>query len=151
MRDDEWLISRFFGVWDRHFSDISKENKIVVRFKGKWKNKFGHIKMKNGVTEIVINGLFRHYDVPEEVIDLTLAHEICHYIHGFQSPLVRKYKHPHAGGVVSKELKKRGLGNSLRREKQFVKSWWSLYNRIHPNPRKTTSRFIPRIIVRHFK
>lgn len=130
MRDDEWLISRMFLVWNSWFSDIERKNKVIVRFKGKWKNKFGHIKMKDGVTEIAINGLFRNLEVPEEIIDLTIAHEICHYAHGFQSPLVRKFRHPHKGGVVKKELILRGLGNSLKREKDFVKNWYGLYKKI---------------------
>lgn len=150
MRDDEWLISRFFSIWNNYFSDVAKQNKIVVKFKGKWKNKFGHIKMKDGVTEIAINGLFKSLEIPCEIIDLTIAHEIVHYVHGFQSPLSRRYRHPHAGGVVSKELKRRGLGENLIREKRFVKDWWQLYSDL-TGEKLISSKREPRIVVRYFR
>ena len=50
-----------------------------------------------------------HELIPEYVIDTTVAHELVHYMHGFFSPHQRLYKHPHKGGIVTKELKKRGF------------------------------------------
>jgi hypothetical protein len=125
MRDDSWLKERLDSIWNNNFSDVQRLNNVVIRFKGRWKNKLGHIKLlENKDTEIVINGLFKHDAIPEQLINATIAHELVHYSQGFQSPLPRKYKHPHAGGVVTRELKMRGLGGTLLFEKKFMKRNW---------------------------
>lgn len=125
MRDDQWLKEKMESLWSNNFSDVERKNNVAIRFKGKWKNKLGHIKLlENKDTEIVINGLFRNDRIPEQLINATIAHELVHYSHGFQSPLERKYKHPHAGGIVSRELKSRGLGGTLLFEKKFMKRNW---------------------------
>jgi hypothetical protein len=61
------------------------------------------------ISTILINRLFQLEIVPVEVVDATIAHELTHYLHGFSSPLEQKFSTPHAGGVVTKELKKRGF------------------------------------------
>ena len=124
MRTDEFLKQRLNQIWSLLFEDTQKLNNVVVRFKGSWKNKFGHIKKVGDDTEIVVNNLFRHDMVPEYIIDLTIAHELIHYSHGFNSPLKKRYKHPHKGGIVTKELKIRGFSNILKKEKIFVKEEW---------------------------
>ena len=68
--------------------------------------------------------------VPEYVIDTTLAHELVHYMHGFNSPLPQKYKHPHRGGIVDKELIKRGFGHNLSMEKVWAKNQWEKLFRV---------------------
>lgn len=124
-RNDEWLKSRFEQIWNLLYSDVERLNTVHVRFKGRWKNKFGHITTtKNKDSEIVVNGLLKNPKVPEYMIDITLAHEIAHYAHGFHSPHQKKYKHPHKGGVVTKELQKRGFSHMLRLEKDFLKKEW---------------------------
>ena len=131
MRDTVWLQKRMEQIWQMLFPDVDRLNNVVVRFKGKWKNKFGHIKKVGISTEIVVNGLFTHENIPEFIIDLTLAHELVHYWHGFNSPHERKYKHPHAGGIVNRELKKRGFGHMINLERTFVRRQWpSLYKAI---------------------
>src|SRR3989344_4378689 len=131
MRDDNWLRQRLMEIWDVRFIDVQKVNEIRIRFKGKWKTKFGHIKLKNNITEIVINSLFKHEEVPQYIIDLTIAHELVHYSHGFQSPLERRFRYPHQGGIVNKELKKRGFKDSLLLERKvFRKEWPEIYKRI---------------------
>lgn len=132
MRDDLWLNQRLDQIWNLLFPDIERKNQVKVLFKGKWKNKFGHIKLlKDKSSEIAVNGLFANEIVPEYIIDLTLAHELVHYSHGFNSPLPQRYKHPHKGGVVSKELKKRGFGHMISKEKYFIKKlWWPMYNEL---------------------
>ena len=125
MRDNLWLEQQLDRIWHLLFHDTPRMNNVNVRFKGRWRNKFGHIKRLNDKsTEIAINGLFRNSIVPDYIIDLTLAHELIHYSHGFHSPLPRKYKHPHKGGIVTKELKQRGFSHLLRREKDFIKREW---------------------------
>jgi len=133
MRDKFWLENRMIQIKDMLFPDLELENQIIVRFKGRWKNKFGHIKLlRNKNTEIVVNGLFSNLEVPEYMIDITLAHELVHYLHGFQSPLKQKYKHPHKGGVVKKELIKRGFGHMVCKERVFIKEKWvKLYGRLN--------------------
>ena len=125
MRNDIFLKERLDSIWELLFSEIEKKNSVVIRFKGKWKNKFGHIRrLKNGDSEIVINSMFKHERVPEYVIDTTIAHELVHYMHGFNSPLPRLYKHPHKGGIVNKELKKRGFSSMLSLERKWVRNEW---------------------------
>ena len=125
MRDDKWLSQRMDNIWLLLFPDVEKANNVNARFKGKWKNKFGHIKLlKNKDSEIAVNSLFKNPVVPEYVIDITLAHELVHYSHGFNSPLKKIYKHPHKGNIVEKELAKRGFSHMIKLEKDFIKNKW---------------------------
>jgi len=125
MRDDNFLRERLEYLWLNAFNDINKKNNVNIRFKGKWRNKFGHIrKLQNGDSEIVINGHFRDFKVPAYIIDLTIAHELVHYSHGFNSPLPRLHKHPHKGGIVNKDLKKRGFNEALKLERKWIKEEW---------------------------
>src|SRR3989344_1666179 len=131
MRDDVWLNERLESIWQLLYSDVPKLNNVKVRFKGRWKNKFGHIKKIKDDSEIVVNGLLRSEEVPEYIIDIVLAHELSHYAHGFNSPLPRKYKHPHKGNIVGRELLKRGFGHWVRMEKSFLKKEWpGIYKRL---------------------
>ncbi|MBS3172397.1 hypothetical protein J4438_02365 [Candidatus Woesearchaeota archaeon] len=129
MRDQIWLESRLDNIWKVLMPEVERKNKVIIRFKGRWKNKFGHIKKLNdGSSEIVVNSFFRHLDIPEYIIDTTIAHELVHYMHGFQSPYPRQYKHPHKGNIVNKELNKRGFEMLLKLEKEWIKTnWKSVY------------------------
>ena len=124
MRDNKFLLERLGQIWFLLFNEIPKLNEVIIRFGGKSRNKFGHIKRKEKDTEIVINSLFKFEIVPEYIIDLTIAHELSHYAHGFNSPLEKKYKHPHKGGVITKELNKRGFDKMLKKEKMWFKNEW---------------------------
>lgn len=130
MRDDKWLQTRMDQIWLMLFPEVDKLNNVIINFKGKWKTKYGHIKRLGRSTEIAINGLFKEDCVPEYIIDLTIAHELVHYWHGFNSPHKRKYKHPHAGGIVTRELNKRGFGHMAKLEKIFVRRQWPAIYRI---------------------
>lgn len=125
MRDDSWLESRFNSIWQLFFPDIEKKN-VSIRWKGRWKNKFGHIKKTNKGTEIAINILFKDIRVPEDIVKLTIAHEMVHYMHGFHSHLPKQFKNPHKGGIVNKELIKRGFGYALKNEKEWFKNEWPI-------------------------
>ena len=129
MRDEKWLNERLENIWNLLFYDVQKGNQVSAKFKGKWKNKFGHIKLlRNKNSEIAVNSLFKDEVIPEYIVDITLAHELVHYSHGFNSPLKRLYRHPHKGGIVNKELKKRGFGHMIKVEKDFVKNkWFDIY------------------------
>jgi hypothetical protein len=138
MRDDIWLDQRLGQIWELLFPEVPRANNVVVRFKGKWKNKFGHIKrIDKNHTEIVVNGVFKDDFIPEFIVDLTLAHELVHYMHGFNSPLPQKYRHPHAGGVVTRELKNKGFGHLLVKEQLWIKNAWpDIIKRKFPKPVK---------------
>jgi hypothetical protein len=131
MRDQAWLELRFNQIWQLFFPDVEKKN-VFIRWKGKWKNKFGHIKTTKKGSEIAINTLFQDLRVPEEVIKVTIAHEIVHYLHGFHSHLPRQFSHPHKGNVVNKELIKRGFKHMLEFERQwYKKDWLPIYKEYH--------------------
>ena len=124
MRDDLWLNQRFEKIWDLLFADVKKLNNVVVRFKGNWRNKFGHIRKLNDDSEIAVNGAFKDERIPEFMIDLTLAHELIHYMHGFSSPHKRMFRYPHQNKAVDNELKKRGFGYLKRLERKWIKEDW---------------------------
>lgn len=143
MRDQEWLETRFNQIWGLFFPEIEKKN-VYVRFKGSWRNKFGHIKKTKKGTEIAINTLFKDQRVPEDIVKLTMAHEIVHYMHGFHSHLPKQFEHPHKGGIVNKELIKRGFGYALKNEKEwFRKEWPIIFKELCPDKveRKRRSLF----------
>jgi len=128
MRDNQWLQERLDAIWKTLYPDVEKKNKVSIKFQGRWKNKFGHIALKGKTSEIVINSLFKHPLVPEYIIDNTIAHELSHYFHGFNSPYKQKYKNPHKGGVVTKEMQSRGFKNIIKKENEFIKKhWYKLY------------------------
>lgn len=125
MRDDVWLRERLEAIWSLLFPEVERKNNVVIRFKGRWKNKFGHIRLlRNKDSEIAINAFFREEVVPEYIIDVTIAHELVHYMHGFNSPHPKLFSHPHKGGVVDRELRRRGFGNNLMMERRWVKDVW---------------------------
>ncbi|MDP4012050.1 MAG: hypothetical protein Q8R00_00375 [Candidatus Nanoarchaeia archaeon] len=151
MRNQEWLDNRFDQIWNLFFSEIEKKN-VYITYRGKWKNKFGHISFgKDKKTEIAINSLFKDLRVPEDIIKLTIAHEISHYAHGFFSHLPKKYKHPHKGGVVDKELKKRGFEYAMKKEKHWIKNEWpKIFNELCPERATKLSNPI-RPYIRHLR
>ena len=53
-----------------------------------------------------------------------IAHELTHYAHGFGSHHPRRYRHPHRGNVVQRELNKRGLGAELRFYTEWTNEVW---------------------------
>ena len=127
MRDNSWLEKRLDKIWKVLIPEIEKKNKVSIIFKGRWKNKFAHIKRlkdEQKSTEIAINSFFRHHEIPDFILDTTIAHELVHYMHGFHSPYEKKFKHPHKGGIVDKELKKRGFNFLLDMEKEWIKTKW---------------------------
>ena len=127
LRNDKWLTERVRLLWDMHFSDVPQGYPIVTRFGTRARLRFGSIAARNGQTIILINRLFADPYVPTFVVDGTLAHELAHYVHGFGSGLPRLYKDAHRGGVVDKELEKRGLGEVNARAEQWRKAYWDAF------------------------
>ena len=137
MRDDTWLFQKLDEIWDGHFSDIPQHNDVIIKFGRKARQRLGSIKQetksardllnKSRKTIITINGLFRDTRVPEYVVMATIAHEMCHYAHGFSSPLDQKFSNPHQGGIVTKEMKTRGFEKELKSQKKWLKEVWPKY------------------------
>ncbi|MEK9159118.1 MAG: hypothetical protein AAB383_00150 [Patescibacteria group bacterium] len=126
IRDQAWLQSQLDFLLEGGFSDMPRPNRITIEFGRKAQRRLGSIRMSRDKkrSSILINGIFRQEIVPQEVVRATIAHELCHYAHGFCSPLERKYSSPHAGGIIDRELRKRGLELYSRFEKDWTKAHW---------------------------
>lgn len=142
MRDNEWLENRMEYIQRKHFADAKIDNALLIRFGRRAMRVLGSIR-KNPErsildklsgkfdTQIIINGHFRDENIPEYVIDAVIGHELCHYIHGFSSPLPQLARHPHKGGIVNYEMAKRGLGDLELEQKKWIKGNWLAYLRKH--------------------
>lgn len=142
MRDNIYLENLMYDLWDNYFCDVPRQNIVIIRFGKRSKRQLGCIKLVKdpnlinklekeygipdvkSITLITVTKYFANEDIPEYVISSTIAHELCHYTHGFNSPLRQIYNKPHQGGVVTKELKRRGLGNMYSDSQKWLKSNW---------------------------
>lgn len=124
-RDNSWLSSRLDNLWSNFFSDVEQTNPIYIKFGKYSKYRLGSIKLSKQTknTFVTITGMFKRYDIPTEVVDQTIAHELVHYAHGFSSFRPRLHKYPHAGGIVNKELRHRGMTYLLKSYKDWVKEY----------------------------
>ncbi|MCK9368792.1 hypothetical protein M0R04_02325 [Candidatus Dojkabacteria bacterium] len=145
-RNNEYLEERLFNIWEDFFIDIPRKNLVLIKFGKYSKRQLGSIKWATRDTKIQgilkkkkdeylnqddsrisvisITKYFQNLNIPEYVIDGTIAHELVHYVHGFHSPLEKKYNHPHKGGIVRKELIKRGLGDVYKQSEVWLKANW---------------------------
>jgi len=119
-----WLNRKLSFVLKKYFNDIEALD-VHIRFYGKARGRLGSIRKKGDISIIRVNGALSSISVPDFVIDEVIAHELVHYIHGFGSNRERLYKYPHRGGVVEKELEKRGAGHLLRSSKSWLLSNWN--------------------------
>ena len=128
MRNDIWLLSRLDFIWSNFFSDIPQKNRVYIRFGRFAKYRLGSIRLnrKTGASHIIITSLFKNSDIPSEVVDHTIGHELVHYAHGFSSARPRLHKYPHAGGVVKKEMGDRGMEYLYLAYKNWIKSYRDL-------------------------
>ncbi len=124
MRTDAWLEDRMRTIIRVHYPDLPSGYPIVIRFGIRARYRFGSIAARNGKTIILINRLFALEEVPAFVVDGTIAHELAHYVHGFGSGLPKRYSDPHRGGVVDKELAKRGLAPVEEAAEVWRKANW---------------------------
>ncbi len=125
MRNDNWLLARLDHLWSNHFADVSQLNPVFIKFGRFARLRFGSIRLdpKSGHTLIVITGMFKEQKIPQEVVDHTIAHELCHYVHGFSSPHRKLHKYPHEGGIVNHEMENRGLIYLVKAYKAWIKEY----------------------------
>jgi hypothetical protein len=146
MRDNIYLQNLMYEVWEEYFNDIPRKNFVLTKFGKYSKRQLGCIKFANTQTKvkallktyeedilaqdedsisiIVLTKYFQNDIVPEYLLIATLAHEICHYAHGFNSPLPKRFKYPHQGNIVKKEMMGRGLGDTLKANDKWLKDNW---------------------------
>ncbi|KKQ35264.1 MAG: hypothetical protein US52_C0030G0016 [candidate division WS6 bacterium GW2011_GWA2_37_6] len=146
MRDNTWLEEKMFELWEDNFEDVPRKNLVIIKFGRGSSRQLGSIKWANKKTRgirkfmkdheiqddkrvsvITITLKFKDENVPEDIVRATIAHEMCHYAHGFNSPLQQIYNHPHKGGVIRKEFEKRGLGQLHKYSKKWLKTNWRKY------------------------
>ena len=141
-RNHDWLEKRLGLALERYFSDLEIQNRLSIRFGKRSRRQLGCIarrytgsmvkRLKGEFeSEIRINGFFRDPQIPEVVVDGTIIHELCHYAHGFSSPLPQLSKYPHSGGVVKAEMIKRGAGDIYLAEKKWLKDNWQHFIKSH--------------------
>ncbi|MDO8486681.1 MAG: hypothetical protein Q7S45_00065 [Candidatus Curtissbacteria bacterium] len=136
MRDERWLEKQLEFLLGRYFADVKITNPIEIKFGREAKFRFGSIKLlkpkglhfltrrsKPQKSIITITAMFAKEDVPADVVCFTICHELTHYAHGFSSTNKRLFRHPHHGGVVDAEIKKRGGGHLIRAYKLWIKGY----------------------------
>ncbi len=135
MRDNAWLENRLEYIWTTYFTDVERINEVKICFGRQALTRLGSIKqarsrlvilgvINHNPSVITITGIFRDEIVPEHVVDLVIAHEMAHYAHGFCSPHPQKYKNPHQGKIIDKELYIRGFGEEIKSHKKWLKEEW---------------------------
>ena len=121
------------ALWSRHFADVARLNAIQIAYGASWKRRLGLIRLSADMTIsfIGINALLSLPEVPEYVLVTTIAHELVHYSHGFGSPLLRRYDHPHANRAVERELECRELASYLHCCNQWIDNeWYTFYDKL---------------------
>ncbi len=114
-RNQVWLAAVLERLWEDHFWDAPRVCPVHIKFGARWKYRLGLIRWEEDTQSslIAVNALFRDPDVPAYLCEVTIAHEIVHYAHGFGSPLPRRTEDPHADNLIEQELEARGLGRQL--------------------------------------
>lgn len=124
LRDNRWLEARVQQLWTSYYSDVTPCYPINATFGPRARYRYGSIYSIGKQCHILVNRLFAHPDVPEYVVDATLAHELAHYVHGYGSGLPKRYAHPHRGGVVDKEMQARGCYHLEERAGEWRRTQW---------------------------
>ena len=140
------LQELLYEIWETYFADVPRKNLVIVKFGKFSKQRLGSIKWVRDlkgvksiykkyekdhkvqddgrITLIILTRYFTLPQIPDFLVKTTLAHELVHYSHGFNSPLEKKYKYPHQGRIIDKELNKRGLGKELQLSEKWLKEHW---------------------------
>lgn len=128
LRDQAWLEDQLAWLWEEYFGDISRLNPVTIGWGRTSRYCLGTIRLKRGgessLTHISLNSTLREAWVPDVVIWQTIAHELTHYGHGFASPHPRRLTYPHRGGVIKRELSRRGLSKVYNQAQAWLKRQW---------------------------
>lgn len=146
IRDNKYLENLLYDIWEEYFCDVARLNLVAIKF-GKYSRKrLGSIKLirdnsiferylkkytldrnifeEESVSLITLTRYFSLDHVPEFIIKYTIIHELCHYTHGFNSPLEKRFSHPHRGGIIKKEYQYRGLSYLYTDSKKWLSENW---------------------------
>lgn len=143
MRDQNWLEDQLQYLLKNYFANVKITNPVEIKFGREAKFRFGSIRLVStkstrGIRSIrgllkiagtpkksiiTITSMFGREDIPVNVVRYTIAHELCHYAHGFSSANKRLFRHPHHGGVVNRELRERGAHELTRAFKKWLKGY----------------------------
>jgi hypothetical protein len=143
------LQNLLYDIWDDHFPDVPRKNLVIAKYGKFSKQRLGSIKWVRDfkgiksfykkfkdeheaqddkrITLIILTRYFTLPEIPDFLVKTTLAHELTHYAHGFNSPLEKKFKYPHQGKIIEKELKKRGLGKEYDMSEKWLKENWKKF------------------------
>ncbi|MGI5898097.1 MAG: hypothetical protein ACOX6Q_02965 [Candidatus Dojkabacteria bacterium] len=146
MRNNNYLENLLYELWENHFCDVPRKNFVLIKFGKYSKRQLGSISLAHdrskikglmkkkldeymiqdnkSISIITITRYFRNEIVPEFVVRATIAHELCHYAHGFNSPLEKKFKKPHQGNIINKELRDRDLLEEQKLADKWLKENW---------------------------
>lgn len=134
IRTNAWLEQQLEDIWERHFSDIDRATPIKIQFGRRAYRRLGSIVLQPAFapasrqhSHIIISGILADPAMPEFIAQQVIAHELVHYIHGFGSHLPRHLRHPHQGGVIVREFKRRGLWELFRVYQAWMKVHWIEY------------------------
>jgi hypothetical protein len=163
MRDNTWLEEKLEELWENYYADVPRKNKVTIKFGKRAKRVLGSIKYykrmqaadpeydlheDKKISQITMTKFFVDEDIPDDVVIGTIAHEMVHYAHGFNSPLERRYNHPHKGGIIKKEMYARGLADLYEKSEGWVKKNWVKYLKavgaLKPTRRRRSRRRIVR-------
>ena len=138
MRSHKWLEDQLELVMRKYFSNIKISNPVEIKWGREAKYRFGSIRLikPKGIrllsnrshpqrSVITITSMFKDGAIGEKVVHYTIAHELCHYAHGFSSSNRRLFRHPHHGGVVNRELTERGARDLIHEFKKWLKTYRS--------------------------
>ncbi len=146
-RDEEWLETLLADIWYKYFLDVPQTNQVRIRYGRKAKRRLGSISVdqEDKKTSIItINPIYQDLEIPEYVVVATIVHEMTHYAHGFNSPLVQKHQHPHSGGVIRKEFAERGLEKMYLKQRDWLKTHWPTIVERYFGPQQPRVRYVYR-------
>lgn len=140
MRGNLWLAKQLNFLLRKYFDDLKITNPIEIRFGREARYRFGSIRLYpskrlgrlgrlgrlRGLPQksvITITSMFAKDEIPVKVVQYTIAHELCHWAHGFSSANRRLFKYPHHGGVVNRELRERGVNDLILEFRKWLKSY----------------------------
>ncbi len=155
MRNNNWLTEKLYFLWENHFVDVPRKNPVLIKFGKRSYRQLGSISWARHKTQgidtlvsqlsedyddkrvslITVTGYFKDERIPETVVLGTIAHEMIHYSHGFNSPLKQIYDHPHKGGIIRKEMYNREMMEIYNYSKKWLKSEWRSYLKEYTNLR----------------